>query len=128
MFALLRGLRALFGYNRYSAKTLDRLLYSSHVDDLRVVARVSSYAAFLAIVYLLVVYNAFDVSRSLAEYWGIGRSLPTWEVPAKEALVPIGGAIFAALGGIIAWCYKTGSSRLGMVDLFACEITTLCRI
>jgi hypothetical protein len=37
-------------------------------------------------------------------------------------------AVLAAFGGIIAWCYQTGSGRLGIVDLFACEITTLCRI
>jgi hypothetical protein len=32
------------------------------------------------------------------------------------------------LGGILAWAYQTGSARLGVVDLFACEISTLCRV
>jgi hypothetical protein len=31
-------------------------------------------------------------------------------------------------GAIIAWAYLTASARLGIVDLFACEISTLCRV
>jgi hypothetical protein len=38
------------------------------------------------------------------------------------------GPILAVLGAITAWVYRTGSSRLGVVDLFACEISTLCRV
>jgi hypothetical protein len=46
-----------------------------------------------------------------------------------DALVPFQiSAVLAGVGGIFAWCYKTGSGRLGIVDLVACEITTLCRI
>jgi hypothetical protein len=45
----------------------------------------------------------------------------------EGAVVPV-GTVLAALGGIIAWCYKAGNARLGIVDLFACEIGTLCRI
>ncbi len=29
---------------------------------------------------------------------------------------------------MLAWTYQTGSARLGVVDLFACEIATLCRV
>jgi hypothetical protein len=38
------------------------------------------------------------------------------------------GPILAAFGALVAWAYQTGSSRLGVVDLFACEISTLCRV
>jgi uncharacterized membrane protein len=31
-------------------------------------------------------------------------------------------------GAILAWAYQVGSARLGVVDLFACEIDTLCRM
>jgi hypothetical protein len=31
-------------------------------------------------------------------------------------------------GAVLAWAYKVGSARLGVVDLFACEISTLCRV
>lgn len=38
------------------------------------------------------------------------------------------GAVLLASGWIMAWVYQTGSKRLGVVDLFACEIVTLCRV
>jgi hypothetical protein len=31
-------------------------------------------------------------------------------------------------GAAVAWAYQTASARLGVVDLFACEISTLCRV
>jgi hypothetical protein len=38
------------------------------------------------------------------------------------------GAIGAMGCAVLAWTYQTGSARLGVVDLFACEIATLCRV
>lgn len=38
------------------------------------------------------------------------------------------GPILAVLGAITARVYQTGSGRLGVVDLFACEISTLCHV
>ncbi len=38
------------------------------------------------------------------------------------------GPTLAAFGALVAWAYQTGSARLGVVDLFACEISTLCRV
>jgi hypothetical protein len=38
------------------------------------------------------------------------------------------GTVLAGYGAILAWVYLTGSRRLGVVDLFACEIITLCRV
>jgi hypothetical protein len=38
------------------------------------------------------------------------------------------GAVLLICGTILAWTYQTGSKRLGVVDLFACEIVTLCRV
>jgi hypothetical protein len=32
------------------------------------------------------------------------------------------------VGAVLAWAYQSGSVRLGVVDLFACEISTLCRV
>jgi hypothetical protein len=31
-------------------------------------------------------------------------------------------------GGIVAWAYLSAATRLGVVDLFACEIRTVCRV
>jgi hypothetical protein len=39
-----------------------------------------------------------------------------------------GHGLLAVGGPILGWTYQTGSKRLGIVDLFACEIVTLCRV
>ena len=36
--------------------------------------------------------------------------------------------IALGLGAIISWSYRTAGSRLGVVDLFACEIDSLCKV
>jgi hypothetical protein len=36
--------------------------------------------------------------------------------------------VMAIFGAILTWAYQVGSARLGVVDLFACEIDTLCRV
>jgi hypothetical protein len=41
----------------------------------------------------------------------------------KNFAAPLG-----VLSAVIAWAYQRGSARLGVVDLFACEISTLCRV
>jgi hypothetical protein len=109
MFRMMQWIRKLFGHDKYSAETFDRLLWSTHVEDLRWVVRMTTGGAVLLIFIIIVAWH----QELITEF--------------REALVPF-GAVLAALGGIIAWCYKTGNARLGIVDLFACEITTLCRI
>jgi hypothetical protein len=47
------------------------------------------------------------------------------------ALLPIFGyfgSILLIFGAVISWAYQTASARLGVVDLFACEISTVCRV
>ena len=49
-------------------------------------------------------------------YFNIGKFMySVWAAPV-------------ALGGALTWGYQVGSARLGGVDLFACEISTLCRV
>jgi len=114
MFFLIRLIRAKLGYDRYSPETFDRLIQSMHVQDLRWIANVTVGAATVAILV----------------YWVIAwETAPYAGSKLYDALLPFTiSAILAGLGGIIAWCYQTGSGRLGIVDLFACEITTLCRV
>jgi hypothetical protein len=88
-----------------SASTFDRLLTSRHVADLRVIFLV----AFCAGVLLFI-----DGA------WAVGTK-------DSSALTYILAAM-AASGGVMAWAYQTGSMRLGIVDIFACEIATLCRV
>jgi hypothetical protein len=112
---MIKRLRAYLGHDKYSAETFDRLIHSTHVDDLRWIVDITASAATVAIIviFLIAVVELFAGSK------------------LHDVLVQAGtflGAVFAVFGAIIAWCYQTGSGRLGIVDLFACEITTLCRI
>jgi hypothetical protein len=115
VFFLIRRLRAYFGYDEYSAETIDRLTRSAHVQDLRWIVNVTAGAGALAVlIYAAIAWEAAPRYAGTKLY---------------DALLPFTiSAVLAGLGGIIAWCYQTGSSRLGIVDLFACEITTLCRV
>jgi len=36
--------------------------------------------------------------------------------------------VVGVFGAVLAWAYQAGSARLGIVDLYACEIDTLCRV
>jgi len=89
-----------------------------HVGDLHWIANVTVWVAVFAIFVIFVI--------AAVEFVAVEK--------LSDALVPVTallagcGAVLAAVGGIFAWCYQTGASRLGTVDLFACEITTLCRI
>src|SRR4051794_4032607 len=38
------------------------------------------------------------------------------------------GGVTAVLGLVLSCVYQTGSKRLGVVDLFACEISAICRV
>lgn len=116
MFELIKFFRIRVGYDEFSAETFDRLIYSRHVRDLRSIARAAIYAAMAAmIVIALIAYKARGLQGADREFY--------------DALVPFQiSAVLVTVGGIIAWCYQTGSARLGTVDLFACEIATLCRI
>jgi hypothetical protein len=126
MFFIIRRLRACFGHDKYSAETFDRLTRSMHVKDLRSIANVTAGAAFLAIaMFLGIALYAVTHPAAAAQ-----SAVPAAYVSKLyEALLPFTlSAVFAGLCGIIAWCYRIGSERLGIVDLFACEITTLCRV
>jgi hypothetical protein len=92
-----------------AASTFIRLNRSQHVVDLRLI--------FYATVIVVVAGIALAVcAREWMSQSGLGSS------PALIA------AIFGTGCGIIAWTYQRGSARLGIVDLFACEIATICRV
>jgi hypothetical protein len=86
-----------------SASTFFRFFRSRHVRDLRLIF---ALAVFAFIIHLLIVML---VTRS--------KPVENYLFPA----VPVYGAI-------LGWAYLSASKRLGVVDLFACEITSLCRV
>jgi hypothetical protein len=112
--SLFRALRKRWGYDKYSAETIDRLLHSEHAEDLRWIVDISTVGA--ALLALLGIAVLLWLSH------GTTDKLPASLLPFQLS------AVFAGLCATVAWCYQTGSSRLGIVDLIACEISTLCRI
>jgi hypothetical protein len=88
------------------ASTFYRLFTSQHVVDLQLIA----VATALLIPALIAIV------------------LRGWPTGSNEfGAIPI-AAILGAGASVFAWVYQTGSARLGIVDLFGCEITTLCRV
>jgi hypothetical protein len=92
-----------------AASTFKRLLVSRHVVDLQLIV----WCSFV----LMIVGSCF------AYLWHVHVD-PTGLI-GSTALT---SAIWGTSCAVIAWCYLTGSSRLGVVDLFRCEITTICTV
>jgi hypothetical protein len=93
------------------AATLIRLFRSRHVSDLKLIAGISVWLLVGAIIFIS---SKIDFSNSL------GKNMEAIGTPVIT--------IFGAIGVIMGWVYRTASARLGIVDLFAYEITTLCRV
>ena len=85
MFPLKR-VRKRFGYDEYSGQTIDRLLYSKHVEDLRLIAFICTYAAFLVVLVFaaVLVYDLLKQPGHLEFY--------------KDAM-PLEIAVFVGLSG-----------------------------
>jgi hypothetical protein len=102
--------------------TLERLTTSRHVADLRLIFSCT----------VLIMTTAITLAVLLSYmHESLANPQVGWDAWVFSALVDCGGFIGAvgAVGcGVLAWTYQTGSARLGVVDLFACEIATLCRV
>jgi hypothetical protein len=95
-----------------AASTLFRFFRSTHVVDLRLIV--------VTILGLLGFYIIIIVK--LVELY-----LHVKEIEPDLAIKLIGPAV-AIAGLIISWAYKAASTRLGIIDLFGCEIATICRV
>jgi hypothetical protein len=61
--------------------------------------------------------------------WGMaGRAINELSDNIFPDLTKYIGPAIPVCGGVIAWAYLSAANRLGVVDLFACEISTLCRV
>ncbi len=92
-----------------AASTFQRLWTSRHVADLQLI--------FYCSCSLMVLGSAF------AFIWH--KWVDSYGVIGSATLI---SAIVGTGCGILSWCYLTGSCRLGIVDLFACEIKTICTV
>ena len=122
---ILRQLRA-----GEESSTFDRLGRSRHVADLRLIFSVTIIIMIVGAILAL----AFCFEHQVMTNWHDVRDRQSGWIWARLAFAAIAdsGAFIGAIGaigcGVLAWTYQVGSARLGVVDLFACEIVTLCRV
>ena len=117
------------------ALTLDRLVHSRHVADLHYLVNAT------LLVFLMLSVGAV-ATNWITEVFGLipspgqdttcangtsGACLKALGNAAIKAATFIGSIVPITIG-ICAWAYNRGSARLGTVDLFAAEISTLCRV
>ena len=131
------------------AATPDRCFQSKHVKDLRFIVFVALLAVFAAFfVGMALAYEsatndlvkaAFDISKPASDGADKAVSDDAKQQVAQQArhhrpfaaasnFLTFFGPVAAAFGVIAAWAYQVAGTRLGVVDLFACEISTLCRV
>jgi hypothetical protein len=105
-----------------AAATIDRLFVSEHVKDLRLII------AFALIAVLVVLVSG--LLGSLAYAWEFHDKYSSSQVviSALRGFVAFFAPALGIFGAVLAWAYQVGSARLGIVDLFACEVDTLCRV
>lgn len=135
-----------------SSSTLFRFFRSKHVRDLKLIAALAlavlSIHFFLAVFFgLLSVTNTPAKGASGAAMQSPATGTPnaapqaaasnSEQKPARSENAASGffsfvvthfGSALPIYDVIMGWAYQSASKRLGIVDLFACEIGTLCRV
>ncbi len=118
-----------------AASTLFRFFRSKHVADLKLVVELA--LILLSLHILLVVTYAlsapivhFITNPHLHSGWAdkIAHVIDVLFTRMVGVVFAYVGPAVTIYGAIIAWSYLSASKRLGIVDLFACEISTLCRV
>jgi hypothetical protein len=110
--------------------TVDRLFGSQHVEDLRLITAV----ALIAVLLVLVIGIPLSFENIVVNEWpNITTRKTDWlflrlAFAAARNFLSFLVPVLAVFGATLAWAYQVGNARLGVVDLFACEISTLCRI
>ena len=96
-----------------AASTLFRFFRSRHIVDLRLI--VVTILVLLSLYILIVIAGFVEFSRR-------GGNIE------PDLAIKFVGPAVAIVGLIISWAYKAASARLGIIDLFGCEIATICRV
>jgi hypothetical protein len=104
------------------SSTFRRLWASQHVGDLRLI-----FVATVLVMLYFVVWHGI-VAWDFPPFNYLHHLVQAGSQPPQEWERKLVGAVLLAGFWILAWTYQSGSKRLGVVDLFACEIVTLCRV
>jgi hypothetical protein len=122
-----------------AASTLFRLFRSKHVRDLKLIFHV----AFIVLIFCAVIAACWFIGGVVSALFQ--HHAPSAAAHTADAIAPSGAngaadskgpptgiaflsSIATVSCAIMAWAYLTAGKRLGVVDLFACEIATLCRV
>lgn len=124
-FAILRQLRL-----GKESSTFVRLGRSRHVADLRLIFSVAVILMIIGVIAAEAFCFEYQVVTNWKELHGADSVWPWIRQVFAAAIAsgPFVAGICILGGGVLAWTYQSGSARLGVVDLFACEIATLCRV
>jgi hypothetical protein len=106
-----------------AASTLFRFFRSVHVRDLKLITALT--LALLAIFLgLVILFGIIDAKTATLD----GKAhIDPW-VDFFKFVATFAGSAIGVSGLVVGWTYQTAAARLGVVDLFACEISTLCRV
>jgi hypothetical protein len=105
-----------------AASTLFRFFRSTHVVDLRLI--VVTILGLLGLYIIIIIVGFVIIISGFVEFI---LPMKVKEIEPDLAIKLIGPAV-AIAGLIISWAYKAASTRLGIIDLFGCEIATICRV
>jgi hypothetical protein len=109
-----------------SESTLFRFFRSCHVRDLKLIATAALVicAIQFGTVLLLALSDAGYFFFSGAQKHDPVAALSQF----VRFVINYMGPAIPVYGLVLGWAYQAASKRLGIVDLFACEIATLCRV
>jgi len=110
-----------------AASTLFRFFRSKHVSDLKLAANLALILLLFHIA-LVLLYSFISPSTNSIATPGAQPSSADKIAHTIDVLFKNVGPAITICGAIVAWAYLSASKRLGVVDLFACEIKTLCRV
>jgi hypothetical protein len=119
-----------------AASTLFRFFRSCHVVDLKLflsLALIFLGIHFSVIFIFFVIRPAYHLLVGGLQIYGglqpaIAHCIDVVTTSVVPALIKYGGPAIPVCAAIVAWAYLSAATRLGVVDLFACEIRTLCRV
>jgi hypothetical protein len=97
-----------------AASTIFRFFRSKHIADLRLIVLLALILSLFVSTVLTVLVIFFP------DYFKDGEIV--------EFLIKYLGSALGLGGLVIGWAYRSASARLGVIDLFGAEISTLCRV
>lgn len=122
MFNWICGDKKKLGYHL----TFKRLCESNHMEDLQWIASFALVALFGLLWHILqYAFSRHEASYIISVAYSVAAADDNSSQDAEK--VKFATAMLSASAAIMAWAYLAGSKRIGAIDLFASEISLICR-